>query len=75
MITALIQFKLPKPVTRAQAQEIFLSTAPKYREIDGTDSKVLPPVIRRRDRGRRLFVEIPGRRGTALYRGMEKIHF
>ena len=35
MITALIQFKLPKPVTRAQAREIFLSTAPKYREIDG----------------------------------------
>jgi hypothetical protein len=35
MITALIQFKLPKPVTRAQAREIFLSTAPKYREVDG----------------------------------------
>jgi hypothetical protein len=35
MITALIQFKLPKPVTRAQAQEIFLSTAPKYRETPG----------------------------------------
>jgi len=35
MITALIQFKLPKPVTRAQAQEIFLNTAPKYRETPG----------------------------------------
>jgi hypothetical protein len=35
MITALIQFKLPKPVTRVQAQEIFLGTAPKYREVDG----------------------------------------
>jgi len=35
MITALIQFKLPKPVTRAQAQEIFLSAAPKYRETPG----------------------------------------
>jgi hypothetical protein len=35
MITALIQFKLPKPVTRAQAQEIFLGTAPKYRETPG----------------------------------------
>jgi hypothetical protein len=35
MITALIQFKLPKPVTRAQAQETFLSTAPKYRGIPG----------------------------------------
>ena len=75
MITALIQFKLPKPITRAQAQEIFLSTAPKYREIDGTHPKILPPVIRRRDRGRRLFVEISGRRGTALYCGLEKIYF
>lgn len=35
MITALVQFKLPKPFTRAQARDIFLSTAPKYREIDG----------------------------------------
>ena len=35
MVTALIQFKLPKPVTRAQAQEIFLATAPKYRETPG----------------------------------------
>ena len=35
MITALVQFKLPKPVTRAQAQEIFLGTAPKYRETPG----------------------------------------
>ncbi len=35
MITALIQFKLPKPITRAQAREIFLGTAPKYREVDG----------------------------------------
>jgi hypothetical protein len=35
MITALIQFRLPQPTTRAQAREIFLSTAPKYRETPG----------------------------------------
>jgi hypothetical protein len=35
MITALVQFKLPQPVTRKQAQEMFSSTAPKYREVDG----------------------------------------
>ncbi|MCC6848754.1 MAG: YdhR family protein [Deltaproteobacteria bacterium] len=35
MITVLVQFKLPQPVSREQAQEIFLSTAPKYREIPG----------------------------------------
>lgn len=35
MITALVQFKLPKPVTREKAKEIFLSTAPKYRKTQG----------------------------------------
>ena len=35
MITALVQFKLPQPVTRDQAREIFSSTAPKYRDIHG----------------------------------------
>ncbi len=35
MITALVQFKLPQPVTREKAQEIFLSTAARYRETPG----------------------------------------
>lgn len=35
MITALVQFKRPQPVTREKAREIFLSTAPKYREPPG----------------------------------------
>jgi len=35
MISALVQFKLPKPVTREKAKEIFLSTAPKYRKTPG----------------------------------------
>ena len=35
MITALVQFKLPQPLTREKAREIFSSTAPKYREIQG----------------------------------------
>ncbi len=35
MITAIVQFKLPKPVTREKAQELFLGTAPKYREVPG----------------------------------------
>jgi hypothetical protein len=35
MITALVQFKLPQPVTREAAREIFSGTAPKYREIRG----------------------------------------
>jgi hypothetical protein len=35
MITALVQFKLPKPMTRDEAQEIFSSTAPRYRDLQG----------------------------------------
>lgn len=35
MITALVQFKLPQPSTPEKAKEIFLTTAPKYREAQG----------------------------------------
>ena len=35
MITALVQFKLPQPLSREEAREIFLTTAPKYREMEG----------------------------------------
>ena len=35
MITALVQFKLPQPVTREKAQQLFAGTAPKYRETSG----------------------------------------
>jgi hypothetical protein len=35
MITALVQFKLPQPLSREKASEIFSGTAPRYRDIDG----------------------------------------
>lgn len=35
MVTALVQFKLPQPITRDQAREIFESTAPRYRDVPG----------------------------------------
>src|ERR1043165_4327993 len=35
MITVLVQFQLPGPVTREKAREIFLTTAPKYRDYPG----------------------------------------
>jgi len=35
MITAFVQFKLPAPITRDQAREVFLSTAPKYKDLPG----------------------------------------
>ena len=35
MITALVQFKLPHPMTTDKAQSVFAETAPKYREVKG----------------------------------------
>ena len=35
MITALVQFKLPKPMTTDKAQAVFAETAPKYRDVQG----------------------------------------
>lgn len=35
MITAIVQFTLPQPLTRQKAREIFLSTAPRYQDIQG----------------------------------------
>lgn len=35
MITAIVEFKLPQPITVAQAMETFLSTAPKYQGMPG----------------------------------------
>lgn len=35
MITAIVQFKLPQPVSREKAREIFTSTAPNYRQTSG----------------------------------------
>jgi len=35
MITALVQFRVPTPMSREKAKEIFSSTAPKYQEAQG----------------------------------------
>ena len=35
MITVIVEFKLPQPITPAQAKAIFLGTAPKYRGMPG----------------------------------------
>jgi len=35
MITAFVQFKLPRPVTREEARQTFLGTAPRYRDTPG----------------------------------------
>ena len=35
MITTITTFRVPKPLTREEARRIFLSTAPKYRDVPG----------------------------------------
>lgn len=35
MITAIVKFKLPQPLSREKARQIFSGTAPKYRKING----------------------------------------
>ena len=35
MITAFVQFTLPKPITVEQARDTFLGTAPNYRDTPG----------------------------------------
>ncbi len=35
LIIAFTSFKLPKPITRGEARNIFLSTAPTYRGVQG----------------------------------------
>lgn len=35
MITAIVEFRLPQPMSAAQAKETFLSTAPKYQGMPG----------------------------------------
>ena len=40
MITVITTFRLPKPITRDEAQTIFLSTAPKYQGVPGLVRKV-----------------------------------
>ena len=40
MITVFTAFTLPKPITREEARSIFLSTAPKYRDVKGLLRKI-----------------------------------
>ena len=35
MVTAFVQFKVPKPMNEEQAKEVIMSTAPKYQEAQG----------------------------------------
>ena len=40
MITVIVEFKLPQPISNEQAREIFLSTAPKYQGLPGFIAKL-----------------------------------
>ncbi len=39
MITAIVTFKLPQPITLDEARKIFLNTAPKYLGVTGLTRK------------------------------------
>ncbi|MCG8566544.1 MAG: YdhR family protein [Desulfobacterales bacterium] len=39
MITTITNFKLPEPITREEAKEIFLGTAPTYQGVAGLHRK------------------------------------
>jgi len=39
MITVIVEFMLPEKISRDQARETFLSTAPKYRGMQGLQRK------------------------------------
>jgi hypothetical protein len=40
MITAVVQFRLPEPLTLEEGREVFRSTAPIYRDMPGLVRKV-----------------------------------
>jgi len=35
MITTITTFRMPKPLTREEARRVFLTTAPRYRDVPG----------------------------------------
>ncbi len=35
MITALVQFKLPQPISREEARDLYSSTTPRYQDLEG----------------------------------------
>jgi hypothetical protein len=35
VVTTVVQFKLPAPVSRDKAKELYTGTAPKYQKVDG----------------------------------------
>jgi hypothetical protein len=39
MITTIVQFTLPQPISREKGREIFSGTAPKYRQVPGLHRK------------------------------------
>jgi len=62
MITVITTFTLPKPITLEEARGIFLSTAPKYRDVQGLLRKTYVlsqdgATAGGKDRGRTLYYD------------------
>ena len=39
MVTVIVQFQLPKPLSQEEAMPLFMSSAPKYRQVQGLERK------------------------------------
>jgi hypothetical protein len=39
MVTVIVQFQLPKPLTQKEAMSLFMSSAPKYQQVQGLERK------------------------------------
>ena len=72
MITAIVQFELPKPVSLEEAARMFESTAPKYQNLPGLIRKYYLRSRGRAHRRRRLSVGDEGRGGKSLQRRMAR---
>ena len=68
MITTITTFQLPKPITRDEAREIFLSTAPKYRDVAGLVRKVYVLSEDGKHSRWNLSLELPRRRRRHVHR-------
>ena len=68
MIIALVQFRLPQPLSREEAREIFMGTAPKYRKIHGLIRKKLHSFPGWSNGRRNLFVEFQGGCPAVVFR-------
>ena len=73
MVTAFVQFKLPSAMSRDQAKEVFMSTAPKYQAAPGLIRKYYLLSENGGTAGGVYLWQSKGNGRESLYAGMERI--